>query len=252
MVEGMHLLQKVFDLDIEDVKATQYVPHGRSLLNVTCMRPRGGEWLDAAETRHYVINDELLAMDLEPGRLCENGACCDACSRVVLPSMATGAECNEIMSRTNDLLPPIQASNEPREQGYAWWKQHNLEILCTAAAGDFNLHLLYIRLLERMRRTVAHEYGIPLAKLSLQQSFIKRLTPEEYSKPGPVHVDECGTASHSFAFLHPPCPHADATKCVARNTQATVCVCVCVFVCACVCVCLCVFGCVSVRGYVSV
>lgn len=203
LVEGMRLLEKVFELDFEHVKAKQYIEHGRSLVNVTCMRPRGGEHADAADTGHYITNDELLAMDLEPGRLCENGACCDACSRVQLPSIATEAECNEMISRAIILFPPEspETEGEPQPKGYSWWIKHNLQLQFTAAAGDLKLHLLYIRLLERMRRTMAYEYGIPLVKLSLQQSFIKRLTPKHGQAAGPTHVDECGTKPYHYTSI---------------------------------------------------
>ena len=51
----------------------------------------------------------------------------------------------------------------------------NLALDATAAIGNLELHLLYIRLIERMRRCIAHEYGLALLHLSPRQSFINRL-----------------------------------------------------------------------------
>jgi hypothetical protein len=161
LVEGLRLLEQVFELDFEVVKTMQYGAQGaRSLANVTCMRPLGGRHKDSVDTGQFIMNDELLEMQLEPGRLCEGGACCNACSRVHLPNLATAAECKEMMSRSNDILPP-----EPLESERPIRKQHNLQLQFSAAAGDVKLHLLYIRLVERIRRTISYEYGVPLPEI---------------------------------------------------------------------------------------
>jgi len=189
LVHGMRLLREVFELDFQVVEASHYVASGtRTLTNVTCMRPRGGQHDDSG----FIMNEELLAMDLEPGRLCEGGACCDACSRVQLRALATDAECAELLCRADALMPP----SPPRELSQQR-EQVNLQFQFTAAAGDIRLHLMYIRMLERMRRAVAREYGLPLSTISLTQSFVSRLRcydlPGQPHPAGPVHVDECST-----------------------------------------------------------
>ena len=59
--------------------------------------------------------------------------------------------------------------------GEAGTASHCLALDATAAIGDIELHLLYIRLIERKRRCIAHEYGLDLLHLSPRQSFINRL-----------------------------------------------------------------------------
>ena len=181
MIVGMRLLEEVFDLDFEVVLSTHYVDKVssyRSLVNVTCMRPQGGHH-DDSESH---MDENLLGMALEPGRLCAGGSCCEACSRVLLSKIATEDECEELAMLSNALMPP----NDGTE------KQQNLQFHFSAAAGEVNLHLRWIRMIERLRRATAHEYGIPLPTLQLTQSFIARRHKQH---PGPIHCDECSTAS---------------------------------------------------------
>jgi hypothetical protein len=98
-------------------------------------------------------------------------------------------------------MPPEQPEGEREAR-----QQFNLQFQFTAAAGDVRLHLMYIRTIERMRRAVAREYGLPLSSLSLTQSFISRLRcydiPQHTHYAGPVHVDECSTARCTHARMH--------------------------------------------------
>ena len=180
-----------------DASGLQYAtPTARDVVNVTCMRPRNVHELGHDDSG-FVMNEELLAMPLEPGRLCQDGACCDACSRVQLPQVMTARECHEMMAGSSAVMPGAHAEHEraPREQ-------HNLQLQFRAAAGDIRLHLLYIRLLERLRRIVAHEYGVNLRRLSVEQSFVSRLRchpAPNYTQPaGALHVDECSTKNYHY------------------------------------------------------
>jgi len=223
LVRALRMLEEVFRLDFEVVESKFYTSgaaaHSRTHSNVTCMRPRGGQHDDSV----FIGDQALLAMDLEPGRLCEGGACCDACSRVQLSSLASAAECAEIMSHADLLMPPGNSGEERHtpeaivesEIRRSSHYQHNLPLHLTAAAGDIALQLLFIRLIERLRRATAHEYGLPLRKLALTQSFVSRMRSrrrrepyecvEEWRRRGqeemhqenctPLHVDECSTVS---------------------------------------------------------
>ena len=112
----------------------------------------------------------LRALALEPGRICSDGRCCDACSRVLLPRLASDAECLQLVQHAAAFLP----SPDTGEQG-GRAVSRNLALEATAAIGNVELHLLYIRLIERVRRCIAHEYGVELLHLSPRQSFINRL-----------------------------------------------------------------------------
>ena len=91
------------------------------------------------------------------GRVCAQGDCNDCCSRVLLDGLATAAECNRMLYLASDLLPP------PDERTF------NLFLKLTAAAGALPAHIQFVRLVERLRRTVAREYGLPLRTLSPRQ-----------------------------------------------------------------------------------
>ena len=168
LVKAMHLLEEVFRLDFEVVKASYYSNDDvsanlRSCMNVTCMRPAGGTHDDSR--RPFIMGEELLGMELEPGRLCESGTCSDTCSRVQLSRLASSGECDEVISRVSSLMPPLLEGADAQQASPR--QQHNLPLQFTAAAGDLRLHLLYLRLVERMRRVVALEYGLELSSISL-------------------------------------------------------------------------------------
>ena len=76
------LLHQAFDQDFQQLLLREKV-----VTNVTCMQPAdegcGSE----------LFNDELLKLTLKPGRVCEGGACGEACSRVAFPLFASPHEC---------------------------------------------------------------------------------------------------------------------------------------------------------------
>ena len=179
VVKPLQLLDEVFRLDFEVVKASQYGAEGaRTIANVTCMRPRSVE----DRQNPQLQNEALAAVDLQCGRACLGGFCSEGCSRVQLPHFASAAECSEMVDRCNFYLPGIDAGVEKR----------NLPIQIIAAIGDMRLHLLYIRLTERLRRTIAYEYGVDASLLSPCATFVNRLhaglNPDEYD---PLNTFPC-------------------------------------------------------------
>ena len=169
LIAGLQALEEVFRLDFEEARVTQYeaADSRRSLMNVTCMRPARSA---PAAAGHEMRDGALRALALEPGRICSDGRCCDACSRVLLPRLASDAECLQLVQHAAAFLP----SPDIGEQGGGALSR-NLPLEATAAIGNVELHLLYIRLIERVRRCIAHEYGVELLHLSPRQSFINRL-----------------------------------------------------------------------------
>jgi len=102
LVEGMQALEKVFRLDFEAARDSQYGTEGggRSILNVTCMRPAS-----SVAAAQGMRDDALRNLALEPGRVCREGRCCDACSRVLLPHLASNNECLKMMQHAVAFLP---------------------------------------------------------------------------------------------------------------------------------------------------
>ena len=89
------LLRRTFDADFAALSLRE-----RATQNVTCMQPRdeghGSELFD----------DELKALPLKPGRVCEGGACSEACSRVYFPAFLTPAEAVEFRTEIGAAITP--------------------------------------------------------------------------------------------------------------------------------------------------
>ena len=74
---------------------------------------------------------------------------------------------------------------------------HNLYLKACSAVGDVRATLLYVRLVERVRRTVAHEYGLALSSVVPRQTFISRIHGKADEERQSLHADEC-----SFGQFH--------------------------------------------------
>ena len=160
--EVPRLLHAVFDADM-----SQLTSRDKDVRNVTCMQP-------AVEGGGYeVINDDLLAVDLREGRACADGTCCDACSRVNFPSFATQPEVSAFLSELQfSIVPPLH--------------QFSLQ---KCAFRDMRTTLIFVRLVERMRRAIAHEYGLALSTVLPLQTFVSCFIGAQ-DKQGGLHSDE--------------------------------------------------------------
>jgi len=156
------LLHHVFDADHR-----QLLQRARLAHNVTCMQP------ESAGSGYEVINDELLAVPLRPGRACDGGVCCDECSRVLFSEFATAEEADTFVSELQHaIVPPLH--------------QFSLQ---KCAFRDMRTTLVFVRLVERMRRAIAHEYGLPLRSVTPLQTFVSCFQGAQ-DKQGGLHTDE--------------------------------------------------------------
>ena len=167
------LLRQAFDQDFEQLMLGEKV-----VTNVTCMQPAdegcGSE----------LFSDELLKLALKPGRVCEGGACGEACSRVAFPRFASRDECEAFRELLqSSITPPL----------------HHFE-LAKCAFRSLRTTLVFVRLVERMRRAIAHEYGLPLATVVPAQAFVACLAGAQEKKQGGLHADES-----SFPEFHYSC-----------------------------------------------
>ena len=182
------ILSQIFDLDFELLCAQ----HGsRTLLaNVTCLCPREGISL---QDRY---DEDLVRAQAEhtvPGRQCAGGACSSACSRVSISGLASAAECEALEEGAAALMPSLSEAHE------------DFHVSCTMAAeeGDVRTALLLLRLVERLRRAVAHEYGLPLDRLVVQSHFVNRVHTAATNHYRMVHADESSLRDfHYSAVLH--------------------------------------------------
>ena len=180
--EVPRLLRAAFDADFERLLARG----GRAVTNVTCMQP-----VEAFEGSQQLFDDELLAVPLREGRVCRGGVCCDACSRAVQPELATRAEVDAFVALLDEVMEP--AEEHPH---------HNLYLASCAAAGDVRASLLFVRLIERMRRAIAHEYGLRLASIAPRTTFVSRITgaADDASRQS-VHADEASWDTFHYSSV---------------------------------------------------
>lgn len=173
------MLCAVFDADAAELRS-----HHRSVANVTCLRPAAGT--DGSQ----LFDDSLLDAPLETGRVCRGGACDCACSRVRLSRAATSAECARVEALAAELM---DADVGPMA---------NLYLKYSAAAGKLPLHLTLLRLVERLRRAVAHEYGVPLHTLTPRQAFVSRISGgSDVPSYTQLHVDESSTSAFHYSAV---------------------------------------------------
>ena len=180
------LLAEVFDADFEAVTRCE-----RSVSNVTCLCPKDG--VDGQS----LINDELVTLQAfhvdEGRRQCWDGGCSSACSRAMFTGFASQAECEALRRGVEALVSPAMQSEEC-----------TLDLSELCATGDVATTLLFLRLLERLRRTVAHEYGLPLSCVFTQSAFTSRIPHiAGQADYGATHADESSSDQfHYSAVLH--------------------------------------------------
>jgi len=118
------------------------------------------------------------------GRACRGGACCAACSRVTYDALIT----------------PAEAEAFTRELDFVWPEDTGHQFsLSKCAFRDARTSLLFVRYVERMRRAIAHEYGLPLATVTPLQTFVSCFEGEG-AKQGGLHSDES-----TFGEFHYSC-----------------------------------------------
>lgn len=156
----------------------------RAITNLTCLQPLDGDGDGVQQT----FNEELLALPTREGRACVRGACSCACSRVTL-SLASEEVCARLVEHAAALQPPAASGT------------HNLHLKLCAAAGELPTTLLFVRLLERMRRATAIEFGVPLRSLSPRQAFISRVLPHSDPERASIHADECSVPGYHYSAV---------------------------------------------------
>lgn len=106
-----------------------------------------------------LAGDDLIQFQMshtQPGRQCSDGVCSLTCSRISLSALATPAETDQLRRRAAHLMDSgLATERAPFETSLSFGE--------CARAGDARTALLYLRLIERLRRVVADEYGLRTA-----------------------------------------------------------------------------------------
>ncbi len=174
------MLHHIFDADLQHLLTREKITK-----NVTCMMPQT-EGL-TTHGLNYVFDDgEHKNLPLEEGRRCEDGNCCDACSRNIFPTFAQDQEINF------DTFPGLQSLTF-----------NDLETVSAATI------LQFMRLIERVRRTMAHEYGLELKTLLPLQAYSRKYVAGTTQKGGgggegdfvTLHTDEATHSGYHYSCV---------------------------------------------------
>lgn len=163
------MLHHVFEADMKYLLRREKIT-----TNVTCMQPAGADGeAGAARRMNYIFDDSAHKhLPLTEGRCCEGGNCSDACSRNIFPTFASHKEVSletfpEMASLTFNDLRRVSARTI----------------------------IQFARLVERVRRTVAHEYGLPLSSILPLQAYSRKYVAGTTQKGG-------GGGEGDFVILH--------------------------------------------------
>ena len=167
-VDVPQMLHHIFDADLRHLLTREKVT-----TNVTCMQPKKDSEETNARAMNYIFDDMAHKdLPLMEGRVCADGRCCDACSRNVFPTFATEAECDL------ETFPEL--------------KSLTFNDLKTVSAATI---LQFTRLVERVRRTMAHEYGLPLHTILPLQAYSRKYVAGTTQQGG-------GGGEGDFVTLH--------------------------------------------------
>eukprot|EP00537_Pseudo-nitzschia_pungens_P013144 CAMPEP_0172387372 /NCGR_PEP_ID=MMETSP1061-20121228/4681_1 /TAXON_ID=37318 /ORGANISM="Pseudo-nitzschia pungens, Strain cf. pungens" /LENGTH=523 /DNA_ID=CAMNT_0013116983 /DNA_START=145 /DNA_END=1716 /DNA_ORIENTATION=+ len=163
------MLHKIFDADLELLLQRE-----KQTTNVTCMQPDDSTGLaGAARKMNYIFDDgDHKNLPLTEGRRCEGGTCCDACSRNIFPTFASDAESDL------DTFPELSS-----------FTFNDIERVSAASI------LQFMRLIERVRRTIAHEYGLDLRTILPLQAYSRKYVAGTTQQGG-------GGGEGDFVILH--------------------------------------------------
>jgi len=162
------MLHHVFDADMIHLLQREKIT-----TNITCMQPDDTDEEMASRKMNYVFDDaDHKNLPLMEGRKCEGGSCCDKCSRNIFPTFALD---NESSLRTFPDMASLTFNN--------------LEKIPASTIIQF------VRLIERVRRTIAHEYGLPLSTILPLQAYSRKYVAGTTQQGG-------GGGEGDFVILH--------------------------------------------------
>lgn len=163
------LLHHVFDADMKLLSARE-----KLTTNLTCMQPDDSQGIEGTARRmNYVFDDgDHKNLPLKEGRKCEGGTCCDKCSRNIFPTFALNHESDL------EVFPDIASLTF-----------NNLEKVSTSSIIQF------VRLIERVRRSIAYEYGLPLKTILPLQAYSRKYVAGTTQQGG-------GGGEGDFVTLH--------------------------------------------------
>jgi hypothetical protein len=172
--EVPQLFHAVLDVDIQLLQQRE-----KLTTNLTCMMPDESEDdAGAARRMNYIFDDaDIKNLPLTEGRKCEGGECSCACSRNIFPTFC-GSTAAHKDHNLLDTFPEIAS--------------FTFNDLATVPAATI---LQFVRLIERVRRTIALEYGVPLKTVLPLQAYSRKYVAGSTQQGG-------GGGEGDFVTLH--------------------------------------------------
>ena len=156
-----------------------------------CARPTVGA--------HRAFDGALLAQELEHGRVCTRGGCSATCKLVVSDGIVSDEEAVRLIRHAR-----VVASKAQNRDGDG----KALVDLSRSAkhAEEMSEHLLYMRVVERVRRLVAMSFGLSLASVTVASHFISHIDAEGEEGAASADGGKGAATTHadesSFARFH--------------------------------------------------
>ena len=176
------MIHHIFDADLRHLQNREQIR-----TNLTCMQPALVGADSVSQGFGYLMDDNAHQdIPLVPGRKCEDGTCCEACSRNIFPTFATPAECS--------------LQNFPGLETFTF---NNIE---RVPAGTI---IQFVRLIERVRRMMAYEYGLDLATILPLQTYSRKYVAGQSQSGGGgsegdsviLHTDESTHTSYHYSCV---------------------------------------------------
>lgn len=177
------MIHHIFEADLEHLLTRE-----KQTTNVTCMQPDDGTGIEGAARKMNYIFDDSAHKDLPlmQGRKCEDGNCCDKCSRNIFPTFASDKE------TSREIFPELSTLTF-----------NGVEKVKSATI------LQFVRLVERVRRTIAHEYGLPLKTILPLQAYSRKYVAGTTQKGGgggegdfvTLHTDEATHSGYHYSCV---------------------------------------------------
>ena len=180
------MLHSIFEADLRHLLNRQ----DQIRTNVTCLQPdEGTDEEGKARRMNYIFDDaDIKHLPLTEGRKCEGGECTCACSRNIFPTFCGSDEASTDLQ----LFPEL-----------AGFTFNNLTSVSAATI------LQFVRLVERVRRSMAHEYGVPLSTLLPLQAYSRKYVAGTTQQGGgggegdfiTLHCDEATHTGYHYSCV---------------------------------------------------
>ena len=169
-------LHRVFDADV------RLLLEGREKVttNCTCLKPEDDpDDAGAARRMNYVFDDsDIKNLPLTEGRRCEGGECSCACSRNIFPTFCGSDEERRAVQTNVEAFPGLTS--------------FSFNDVADVPAATI---LQFVRLIERVRRVIAFEYGLPLKTILPLQAYSRKYVAVSTQQGG-------GGGEGDFVTLH--------------------------------------------------